>query len=98
MLGDMGEVGNDGAAFHSEIGVYARTRGIDRLLTLGVLAAGSAQAFGTGGRHFNAIENLLEAAALAATPTATVLVKGSRFMKMERVVHHLLGQQVEDSH
>lgn len=98
VLGDMGEVGTAGGPFHAEIGAYARTCGIDRLLTLGDLAAGSAQAFGKGGQHFSDIESLLQVTGSLATPASTVLVKGSRFMRMERVVHFLLGQQVQDSH
>ena len=98
VLGDMGEVGDDGRAFHEEIGLYARSRGVDQVLTLGQLAAASAQAFGPQAMHFNDLGALQEALAVLATPDAVVLVKGSRFMKMERVVHHLLGQQVQDSH
>ena len=98
VLGDMGEVGENGAAFHEEIGNYARSRGVGQVLTLGDLAVATATAFGAGAVHYAGIDALQQAAAVLATPAATVLVKGSRFMKMERVVHHLLGQQVQDSH
>ena len=102
VLGDMGEVGEDGAAFHEEIGAHARARGIDHLLTFGALASASATAFGPQATHFNDIDALQAAALALATPPATVLVKGSRFMQMERVVNHLVsppfGQQVQDSH
>jgi UDP-N-acetylmuramoyl-tripeptide--D-alanyl-D-alanine ligase len=80
VLGDMGEVGDQGPAFHAEIGDYARTRGIEALFTLGQ------QAVAMQGRHFETIETL-NAAVLAQLPAvASVLVKGSRFMKMERVI------------
>jgi UDP-N-acetylmuramoyl-tripeptide--D-alanyl-D-alanine ligase len=80
VLGDMGEVGDQGPQFHREVGDYARERGIDSLLTLGEQAAQM------GGRHFDDVESL-NAAVLEQLPrTASVLVKGSRFMKMERVV------------
>jgi UDP-N-acetylmuramoyl-tripeptide--D-alanyl-D-alanine ligase len=80
VLGDMGEVGNEGPAFHAEVGAYARERGIEQVFTLGE------QARGLQGRHF-ADAGALNAAVLAALPgVASVLVKGSRFMKMERVV------------
>ena len=102
VLGDMGEVGEDGAAFHAEIGAYARTCGIDHLLTLGVLAAASADAFGQQATHFDDIDALQAATVALATPPATVLVKGSRFMQMERVVNHLVCplpvQRLQDSH
>ncbi len=80
VLGDMGEVGDQGPQFHCEIGDYARERAIESLFTLGE------QAVAMGGRHFAEVESL-NAAVLAQLPeVASVLVKGSRFMKMERVV------------
>jgi UDP-N-acetylmuramoyl-tripeptide--D-alanyl-D-alanine ligase len=80
VLGDMGEVGDQGPAFHAEVGDYARERGIDQLFTLGDQAAAMR------GRHFADVA-ALNAAVLGALPgTHSVLVKGSRFMKMERVV------------
>jgi UDP-N-acetylmuramoyl-tripeptide--D-alanyl-D-alanine ligase len=92
VLGDMGEVGNEGRQFHEEIGIYAKGRGIDRLLALGELTRHACAAFGAGAEHFDAVEALNAAAEVEATARATVLVKGSRFMKMERVVQHLAGQ------
>ena len=99
VLGDMGEVGTDGPAFHREIGAYAAKAGIEQLFTLGDLAADASSAFGETGRHFNdladlntALDALMRSASSAASPAATVLVKGSRFMKMERVVQHLVEQ------
>ena len=87
VLGDMGEVGDRGPQFHHEVGEYARERRIDSLFTLGEQAAAM------GGRHFSDIESL-NAAVLAQLPrAASVLVKGSRFMKMERVVRAITAQQ-----
>ena len=85
VLGDMGEVGDQGPQFHAEAGALARTLGIETLLTLGELSVASTASF-DGGQHF-ADMPALQAAVLAALPTVgSVLVKGSRFMKMERVV------------
>ena len=84
VLGDMGEVGDQGPAFHREVGEAAQRSGIEMLWTAGALCAHSAQAYGSG-RHFDSVESLL--GALRDAPSAaSVLVKGSRFMKMERVV------------
>jgi len=84
VLGDMGEVGDQGPAFHAEVGAYARERGIDELWTTGRLATHAAAAF-AGARHFDDVASLL--AALNDAPACrAVLVKGSRFMKMEQVV------------
>ena len=98
VLGDMGEVGNDGPQFHEEIGAYAQSQGIDHLLTLGDLAQHSSNAFGKGAVHYNDITIMNDAVTTMLTPVTTVLVKGSRFMKMERVVQHLLGQSESGAH
>jgi UDP-N-acetylmuramoyl-tripeptide--D-alanyl-D-alanine ligase len=92
VLGDMGEVGDQGAQFHEEVGAHAKARGVEQLFTLGELAQHSATAFGANGRHFADIDSLKQAVDSAVKPDTTVLVKGSRFMKMERIVQHLLGQ------
>jgi UDP-N-acetylmuramoyl-tripeptide--D-alanyl-D-alanine ligase len=84
VLGDMGEVGDQGPAFHTEIGAYAKMRGIDALWTVGQLTLHTAQAFASA-RHFQDVPALISALP-AAPEVAAVLVKGSRFMKMEQVV------------
>nr|MBV0877807.1 UDP-N-acetylmuramoyl-tripeptide--D-alanyl-D-alanine ligase [Noviherbaspirillum sp. L7-7A] len=98
VLGDMGEVGSEGRKFHEEIGAYASGRGIDHLLTLGELAASAANAFGARARHHDSVDTLNEAVSTLVTPHTTVLVKGSRFMRMERVVQHLAGEPVREAH
>ncbi len=88
VLGDMGEVGDQGPAFHAEVGAYARERGIEALWTAGPLATHAAAAF-AGARHFDDVAALLAALGdgLRGAPACrAVLVKGSRFMTMERVV------------
>ena len=84
VLGDMGEVGEQGPEFHREVGACARNAGIEALWTAGPLCAHAAAAYGNAARHFDTVEALL--AALPEAPAAaSVLVKGSRFMQMERV-------------
>ncbi len=96
VLGDMGEVGDQGPAFHEEAGAYARARGIEHLWTAGTLAAHAASAHGSA-RHFSSTAELV--AALAEAPhAASVLVKGSRFMKMEQVVEALMGASSQRAH
>jgi UDP-N-acetylmuramoyl-tripeptide--D-alanyl-D-alanine ligase len=98
VLGDMGEVGNEGKKFHEEIGAYARGRNIEHFLTLGELSRHCSSAFGARARHYDDIAQLQQALQGMLTPGSTVLVKGSRFMKMERVVQHLLGTEEQGSH
>ena len=86
VLGDMGELGPDAAEMHAEVGRCARESGVERLLTLGELSAHAARAFGPGARHYTRIEDLLAEIENALAPDVAVLIKGSRFMQMERVV------------
>ena len=86
VLGDMGELGDEAPALHIEVGEQARRAGVEHLLTLGELSAAAAQAFGGGGKHFRELDALCSALDALITPDTTVLVKGSRFMRMERVV------------
>ncbi|WP_345540333.1 UDP-N-acetylmuramoyl-tripeptide--D-alanyl-D-alanine ligase [Variovorax defluvii] len=95
VLGDMGEVGDRGPEFHAEVGAWAAERGIDALFALGEASVHATSAYTRGGgaeaRHFNDIDTL-NAAVLAQLPRiASVLVKGSRFMRMERVVQAIVA-------
>ena len=95
VLGDMGEVGDQGVAFHQEIGDYARAQGIDHVLTLGELAQHA------GATHFGnspeALPQLLEALPDVLNTAGSVLVKGSRFMRMERVLQWLAQNNQEEA-
>jgi len=92
VLGDMGEVGDQGPQFHTEVGGYAAERGIDALYTLGDLSVHASQAFGQG-VHFADMAALQAEVAARWTDFASIVVKGSRFMKMERVVEALVQQE-----
>jgi len=95
VLGDMGELGEGAAQLHREIGIAARELGIEQMLALGEQSAGAVQEFGSGARHFAAVEELCAAVEKELDATTTVLVKGSRFMKMERVVQSCAAQKEE---
>ena len=98
VIGDMGEVGAAGPAFHREIGAYARQRGVARMFALGTLAREAAAAFGGGAAHYADADALARAVAGGAGTGVTVLVKGSRFMRMERVVAVLAGRPAAGAH
>ena len=89
VLGDMGELGDDAATFHAEIGSEVRRAGIEKLYALGALSGNAVREFGSGARHFERIEDLQNALEKELDANTTVLVKGSRFMKMERIVQYL---------
>ena len=91
LMGDMGEVGNQGPAFHAEVGAYAAEQGIEQLWCAGAAALDAARAFGPAARHFADAAALC--VALGERPAAaSVLVKGSRFMRMEQAVAALRAQ------
>ena len=95
LLGDMGEVGDQGPAFHREIGAWALARGIENFWCAGTACLHATQAFGPGARHFADTAALLAHLGTgrdAAPAFGSVLVKGSRFMGMERVVALLAAQ------
>ena len=97
VLGDMGEIGEMSGQFHDEIGGYAKSQGVDRLLTLGEASALAAHNFGAGGEHYTRVEKLVGVLRDELGPQTTVLVKGSRFMHMERVVEAISLPAGEDA-
>ena len=98
VLGDMGEVGEDGGAFHAEIGAHAAQRGVNVLLATGEMMRQAAQAFGAGAQHFDDVVGIASVVrAHMQNGANTVLVKGSRFMGMERVVDELLLETAQNA-
>jgi UDP-N-acetylmuramoyl-tripeptide--D-alanyl-D-alanine ligase len=89
VMGDMGELGTESAALHAVVGAFARGLGIDALFALGADSAAAVSEFGKGARHFDDVAGILEAARREAGAGTTLLVKGSRFMRMERVADAL---------
>ena len=93
VMGDMGEIGEMSAQYHDEIGGYAKSAGVDQLFALGEQSALAARNFGAGGVHFERVDALVAALKAQLTADTVVLVKGSRFMRMERVVEALAPPQ-----
>ena len=108
VLGDMGEVGNQGPEFHREVGAYAAEQGVTKLFALGEQCQFAIQgfndvkkngAFSTSAKHFFEMDSLilqlrdaLHAQSTGSNEHLNILVKGSRFMRMERVVQALLEE------
>jgi UDP-N-acetylmuramoyl-tripeptide--D-alanyl-D-alanine ligase len=90
VIGDMGELGEDSAEMHTQVGAYAKAKGIQQLYAIGDLSQNAVKAFGSNAMHFSNVEALIENLKPRMSPKDNVLVKGSRFMRMERVVTQLL--------
>jgi len=95
VLGDMGEVGARGPEFHHEVVAHARARDVDALFAIGPLMRDAVRAFGPDAMHFADVDSLVAALRSSLLTNATLLVKGSRFMQMERVVQALTSQHLE---
>ncbi len=93
-IGDMGEVGDDAAALHAEVGRYAAECGVGALYAVGPLSVSAVAAYGNArpdrAHHFNSQEALVAALRPTLTARTRVLVKGSRSARMENVVNALL--------
>ena len=100
VLGDMGEVGNQGPEFHREVGQYAGEKGVQKLFALGDLSKETVVAYQASASQGNAAQHFADVGALCTELNkslqarknhegVTLLVKGSRFMRMERVVKAL---------
>lgn len=90
ILGDMGELGPDAKNMHTEVGAYAKAAGLTTLYCLGDLSVEAVRSFGSGAEHFGSPEAIAQAVLPQLETGVTVLVKGSRFMQMERVVNLLV--------
>ena len=96
ILGDMGEIGEACGQYHDEIGGYAKSQGLDRLYALGEASKQAVRNFGEGARHFADADKLIATVDKELGPETTVLIKGSRFMRMERVANALASDQTAE--
>lgn len=88
-LGDMAELGTNASELHKEAGMYAKEKGVDSLYSFGKLAAKAAQEFGGKGFCYDRHEDMIDALKNELSQEVTLLVKGSRSMRMENVVNAL---------
>jgi len=93
VLGDMAELGDDAAELHREVGESIRSTGVSRLLTFGELSREAAEGFGEGAASYDELGALIDEVRNDLTGDTNVLVKGSRSMRMERVVAALRAGQ-----
>lgn len=95
VMGDMAELGADAPQMHADIGLYAKQKGIDQLFAFGELGQLAVKAFGANAQHCSTLEVLVASLKPLMQKDVTVLVKGSRFMQMERVVNQLIEKNSE---
>ena len=89
VLGDMKELGDDAEELHREVGEAARASGVNRLFAYGDLASSAAEGFGENARWYASLDTLVDELCEHLSSDVNVLVKGSRSMRMERVVDAL---------
>ncbi|MFC3120961.1 UDP-N-acetylmuramoyl-tripeptide--D-alanyl-D-alanine ligase [Agaribacter flavus] len=107
VFGDMGELGDQAASYHQQIGEYAKQKGVDALITIGQLSVHASQVMDKQGMHCESVDDiisqitaLVDAAEKAGKVPVNILVKGSRSAKMERVTQAIqlkLGFQGDQS-
>ncbi len=93
VMGEMAELGGAAESLHQEVGAYAKQKGVNRLFGFGRLSKLATDSFGENGQCFDSIESLISATLAEMQSNTTVLVKGSRMMKMERVVDAIKANQ-----
>jgi UDP-N-acetylmuramoyl-tripeptide--D-alanyl-D-alanine ligase len=91
VLGDMAELGEFAEDSHAHMGAYARDCGIKRLFALGPQSSRAAETFGPGAEWFADADSLTRRVLAELAPGVTVLIKGSRVNRLERVVQALTG-------
>jgi len=91
VLADMAELGEQSALSHAEMGVAARECGVRRLFATGEHSARAVASFGAGAHWFADVDSLIAGVQSEITEGVTVLVKGSRVNRLERVVRALTG-------
>jgi len=97
VLGDMFELGDRGEEFHRDVGRLARSSGVGRLYALGELSTAAVQAFGRGARHYADRGALLQDLGSDLDATTTLLIKGSRGMKMDEIANFLCASEQHSS-
>jgi UDP-N-acetylmuramoyl-tripeptide--D-alanyl-D-alanine ligase len=98
VMGDMGELGDHARSSHVEIGQYARQQGVKRLFATGALSTLAVEAFGSGASWYPDTESLARALNEVLSADVTLLVKGSRSNRLERVVASLTGERAKEMH
>jgi UDP-N-acetylmuramoyl-tripeptide--D-alanyl-D-alanine ligase len=98
VMGDMGELGDHASDSHVDIGNYARQCGVQRLFAVGPLSRLAVEAYGAGAAWYPDTQSLARAVDEELAADITLLIKGSRSNRLERVVAHLTGATLKETH
>jgi UDP-N-acetylmuramoyl-tripeptide--D-alanyl-D-alanine ligase len=90
VLGEMAELGPDAPQLHADLGAYARETGVTRVFAIGETSRHAVEAFGEGATWYASAEELLADLQPALRADLTILVKGSRVNRLERVTNALV--------
>ncbi|MBL4637814.1 MAG: UDP-N-acetylmuramoyl-tripeptide--D-alanyl-D-alanine ligase [Proteobacteria bacterium] len=85
VLGDFGELGSESKQLHQQMGEDAKQAGIQRLFAIGENSQFAAQSFGEGAVHFEDMKQLQQQLQQELTREITCLIKGSRFMQLDKL-------------
>jgi len=94
VLGDMGELGDNAERLHFDVGIKASTSGVNRLLATGQHSVSAVKAFGDAAMHFKTQNELIDYLKTNIHSDLNILIKGSRYMKMEQVVEALIEKKL----
>ncbi len=89
VLGDFGELGDDNDAIHTQMGIDAKKSGVEKLWTVGKSSKLATDSFGAGSQHFNSVAEMQQQLKNALADNITCLIKGSRFMQLDKLADWL---------
>jgi UDP-N-acetylmuramoyl-tripeptide--D-alanyl-D-alanine ligase len=96
VLGDMRELGPEAQQYHQNMGKKIREAGVDYLFTTGELSLATAETFGKNATHFEDKDKLISALQPFIKKDTVILVKGSRSMRMEKIIAAIVPAYQED--
>jgi len=92
VLGDFGELGDEADAIHQTMGLQAKSAGVTTLFTVGEKSQLAAAAFGDNAIHFEDVQTLQQLLQNTLTADVTCLIKGSRFMQLDKLADALVAE------
>jgi UDP-N-acetylmuramoyl-tripeptide--D-alanyl-D-alanine ligase len=92
VLGDFSELGEEADEIHQTMGLQAKSAGVTTLFTVGEKSQLAAAAFGDNAIHFEDLQTLQQLLQNTLTADVTCLIKGSRFMQLDKLADALVAE------